>query len=185
VFNRNRAFGHLLQAITALPMPVLAVVEGATMGAGLGLACCADIVLATEDAGFALSETGLGLRGERLSGTLAQSLSLVGALAADSDALDALEAQWLSRILACAPQAKRSLKARLSRGMAGNLSLTPRGSMPRSALHNACPAMPQKASPPCASGTPRAGPSRCKAPMWRGCMIWAAPSFLTFAIEPK
>lgn len=126
VVNRNRAFGHLLQALTALPMPVLAVVEGAAIGGGLGLACCADIVLATEDARFALSETGLGLRGERVSGTLAQSLSLVGALAADSDALDALEAQWLSRILAIAPQAKRSLKARLSRDMAGDPSLGPR-----------------------------------------------------------
>eukprot|EP01032_Pedospumella_encystans_P017792 gene17792-20268_t len=112
--HRNLAFGHLLQAITALPMPVLAVVEGAAMGGGLGLACCADIVLATEDARFALSETGLGLipaqiapfvqarvghrealrlglSGERVSGTLAQSLGLVDALAADSEALDALQ----------------------------------------------------------------------------------------------
>ncbi len=137
VVNRNRAFGHVLQALTALPMPVLAVVEGAAMGGGMGLACCADLVLATEDARFALSETSLGLipaqiapfvqarvgrrvalrlglSGERVSGTLAQSLGLVDTLAADSDALDALQAQWLSRILACGPQANRSLKALLS-----------------------------------------------------------------------
>mgnify|MGYP000084204562 CR=1 FL=1 len=146
VVNRNRAFGHLLQALTALPMPVLAVVEGAAMGGGMGLACCADIVLATEDARFALSETGLGLipaqiapfvqarvgrrvalrlglSGERVSGTLAQSLGLVDALAADSEALDALQAQWISRILACGPQANRSLKALLSRDVAGDASL--------------------------------------------------------------
>jgi isohexenylglutaconyl-CoA hydratase len=146
VVNRNRAFGHLLQALTALPMPVLAVVEGAAMGGGMGLACCADIVLATEDARFALSETGLGLipaqiapfvqarvgrrvalrlglSGERVSGTLAQSLGLVDALAADSEALNALQAQWLSRILACGPQANRSLKALLSRDVAGDASL--------------------------------------------------------------
>lgn len=138
VVQRNRAFGHLLQALTALPMPVLAVVEGAAMGGGLGLACCADIVLATEEARFALSETGLGLipaqiapfvqarvgrrvalrlglSGERVSGTLAQALGLVDALAEDSDALDVLQAQWLNRILACGPQANRSLKALLSR----------------------------------------------------------------------
>ena len=137
VVNSNRAFGHVLQALTALPMPVMAVVEGAAMGGGMGLACCADIVLATEDARFALSETGLGLipaqiapfvqarvgrrvalrlglSGERVSGMLAQSLGLVDALAADSEALDALQAQWLSRILACGPQANRSLKALLS-----------------------------------------------------------------------
>ena len=146
VVQRNRAFGHLLQALTALPMPVLAMVEGAAMGGGIGLACCADIVLATEDARFALSETGLGLipaqiapfvqarvgrrvalrlglSGERVSGTLAQSLGLVDALAADSAELDALQAQWLSRILACGPQANRSLKALLSRNVAGGASL--------------------------------------------------------------
>ena len=146
VVNRNRAFGHLLQALTALPMPVLAVVEGAAMGGGMGLACCADIVLATEDARFALSETGLGLipaqiapfvqarvgrrvalrlglSGERVSGTLAQSLGLVDALAADSEALDTLQAQWISRILACGPQANRSLKALLSRDVAADASL--------------------------------------------------------------
>jgi isohexenylglutaconyl-CoA hydratase len=146
VVNRNRAFGHLLQALTALPMPVLAVVEGAAMGGGMGLACCADIVLATEDARFALSETGLGLipaqiapfvqarigrrlalrlglSGERVSGTLAQSLGLVDALAVDSQALDALQAQWLNRILGCGPQANRSLKALLSRDMASDTSL--------------------------------------------------------------
>jgi isohexenylglutaconyl-CoA hydratase len=148
VVNRNRAFGHLLQTLTDLPMPVLAVVEGAAMGGGMGLACCADIVLATEDARFALSETGLGLipaqiapfvqarvgrrvalrlglSGERVNGTLAQSLGLVDALAADSAALDALQAQWLTRILACGPQANRSLKALLSREVSGDATLDP------------------------------------------------------------
>lgn len=137
VVSRNRAFGHVLQALTALPMPVMAVVEGAAMGGGMGLACCADIVLATEDARFALSETGLGLipaqiapfvqtrvgrrvalrlglSGERVSGALAVQLGLVDALAKDSNELNALQAQWLSRILACGPQANRSLKALLS-----------------------------------------------------------------------
>ncbi|WP_089962081.1 enoyl-CoA hydratase/isomerase family protein [Limnohabitans sp. 2KL-3] len=146
VVSRNRAFGHVLQALTALPMPVLAVVEGAAMGGGMGLACCADIVLATNDARFALSETGLGLipaqiapfvqarvgrrvalrlglSGERVNGTLAQQLGLVDALAADSTALDALQAQWLNRILACGPQANRSLKALLSRDVAGGASV--------------------------------------------------------------
>ena len=138
VVHSNRAFGHVLQALTALPMPVMAVVEGAAMGGGMGLACCADIVLATEDARFALSETGLGLipaqiapfvqarvgrrvalrlglSGERVSGALAEQLGLVDALAKGSAELNTLQAQWLSRILACGPQANRSLKALLSR----------------------------------------------------------------------
>src|SRR5690554_5756132 len=41
--------------------PVIAVVQGAVMGGGVGLAACADIVIAEEKAFFALSETRLGL----------------------------------------------------------------------------------------------------------------------------
>ena len=55
--------------------------------------------------------------------SVAQQLGLVDALAADSTALDALQAQWLNRILACGPQANRSLKALLSRDVADDPSL--------------------------------------------------------------
>ncbi len=133
---QNRAFGHFMQRLVALPVPVLAAVEGAAMGGGMGLACAADIVLATVDAKFALSETSLGLipaqiapfvvarlgqrvtrrlglSAERVSGELALQLGLVDALASDSAALDALLAQWLSRIARCAPQANRRLKSLL------------------------------------------------------------------------
>ena len=50
-----------MQALAELPLPVIAVVEGAAMGGGMGLACAADVVLATQDARFALSETSLGI----------------------------------------------------------------------------------------------------------------------------
>ncbi|HVR50332.1 MAG TPA: enoyl-CoA hydratase-related protein [Pseudorhodoferax sp.] len=135
---RNRVFGRFMQRLAALPVPVVAVVEGAAMGGGMGLACAADLVLATQDAKFALSETQLGiipaqiapfvvartglraatrmgLTGERASGALAERLGLVDALAADRAALDALLAQWLSRICACAPGANRTLKPLLRR----------------------------------------------------------------------
>ncbi|MGC3983377.1 MAG: enoyl-CoA hydratase-related protein [Pseudorhodoferax sp.] len=138
VAARNRVFGRFMQRLAALPVPVLAVVEGAAMGGGMGLACAADIVLATRDARFALSETQLGiipaqiapfvvartglraatrlgLTGERASGALAERLGLVDALAEDGAALDALLAQWLTRICACAPGANRALKPLLRR----------------------------------------------------------------------
>ena len=138
VATRNRAFGHFMQRLAALPVPVLAVVEGAAMGGGMGLACAADIVLATADAQFALSETTLGiipaqiapfvvarlglratqrlgLTGERVRGETAQRLGLVDETAADSAALDALLAIWLTRICACAPGANRALKPLLRR----------------------------------------------------------------------
>ena len=61
VAARNREFGRFMQRLAALPVPVIAVVEGAAMGGGMGLACAADLVLATQDAKFALSETALGI----------------------------------------------------------------------------------------------------------------------------
>lgn len=135
---RNRDFGRFMQRLAALPIPLIAVVEGGAMGGGMGLACAADLVLATQDARFALSETSLGiipaqiapfvvarvgqraalrlgLFGERLSGEDAQALGLVDELAADPADLDALLAQWLTRLCACAPGANRALKPLLRR----------------------------------------------------------------------
>ncbi|MGB7481887.1 MAG: enoyl-CoA hydratase/isomerase family protein, partial [Burkholderiaceae bacterium] len=57
----NRAFGRLLQEWQGLPQTVLAVVEGAAMGGGVGLAAVCDLVLAEAGARFAMPETSLGL----------------------------------------------------------------------------------------------------------------------------
>jgi len=138
VAARNREFGRFMQHLCALPVPVVVAVEGAAMGGGMGLACAADLVLATHDVKFALSETSLGiipaqiapfvvarlgqrvalrlgLTNERVNGATAQALGLVDELAADGAALDDLLAQWLTRIAACGPQANRALKPLLRR----------------------------------------------------------------------
>ncbi|RQO80524.1 enoyl-CoA hydratase/isomerase family protein [Acidovorax sp. FJL06] len=57
----NRRFGALLQALCALPQWLIVVVEGAAMGGGLGLVCCADHVLAHANAQFATPEVTLGI----------------------------------------------------------------------------------------------------------------------------
>ena len=134
---RNREFGKFLELWTALPVPIIAVVEGAAMGGGMGLACTADVVLATQDAKFALTETTLGIIpaqiapfvqqrigrrntlrlgmfGERVSGEQAVVLGIVDAFAADSAALDELVAQWLTRMSRCAPGANQALKRLLA-----------------------------------------------------------------------
>lgn len=56
--------GHLHPAIArldALNVPIVAAVRGAAAGAGLGLACAADIVLAAPDAKFVSAYTKIGL----------------------------------------------------------------------------------------------------------------------------
>ncbi|WP_028534864.1 enoyl-CoA hydratase-related protein [Paludibacterium yongneupense] len=61
--NRDDAdtLAELLQRLAQMPQPVLARVQGAAIGGGLGLAAACDIVLAARDAHFALSEVRLGL----------------------------------------------------------------------------------------------------------------------------
>ena len=148
VAARNREFGHFMQRLAELPVPVVALVEGGAFGGGMGLACAADLVLATADAKFALSETTLGLipaqigpfvvarlgavatrrlglSGERVAGEAARSLGLVDDLAADAERLDELAAQWLTRIGGCGPRANRALK----RLVADCASATPIGAV--------------------------------------------------------
>lgn len=57
----NARFGELLLALCQLPQVLVAAVEGAAMGGGFGLVCCADFVLATDSAVFATPEVTLGV----------------------------------------------------------------------------------------------------------------------------
>ena len=130
----NRTFGYFLTALARLPKVVVAVVEGAAMGGGFGLACAADIALARKDAKFALSETTLGLvpaqiapfvvarigqaqarrlalSGERIDGTEAARIGLVDFVAEDATALEASLLAVLQGIARCAPGANAATKA--------------------------------------------------------------------------
>lgn len=51
----------LMAAIDRCPKPVLALVQGAAFGGGVGLVACCDIVIASTRASFSLSEVRLGL----------------------------------------------------------------------------------------------------------------------------
>jgi len=51
----------LFDAIDRCPKPVVAIVQGAALGAGVGLVAAADIAIAADEATFSLSEVRLGL----------------------------------------------------------------------------------------------------------------------------
>ncbi len=53
--------GELFAKLATQPQPVIALVDGPALAGGLGLVCCADIVLVTDDARFALTEVHLGI----------------------------------------------------------------------------------------------------------------------------
>ncbi len=50
-----------LKTLNEFPKPTIAVVQGPALGGGVGLVACSDIVIATTDASFCLSEVKLGL----------------------------------------------------------------------------------------------------------------------------
>jgi methylglutaconyl-CoA hydratase len=55
------ALADLLDALDRLPQPTVARVQGPALGGGVGVVAACDIVVAAEDAFFALSEVRLGL----------------------------------------------------------------------------------------------------------------------------
>lgn len=129
----NRAFGHLLTDVESAPQTTVAVLEGAVMGGGFGLACVSDVALSLESATFGLPETTLGitpaqiapfvvrrigltrarrlaLTGHRFEGSEAFWLGVVHDFAKSSQELDQKLAEVLDRIRHCAPGACRMTK---------------------------------------------------------------------------
>ncbi len=135
-------FGQLCVAFSSTPLAVVAVLEGTVMGGGFGLACVADVALASETAVFRLPETSLGVvpaqiapflverlgysqakrlavTGGQLRADEALALGLVHAVHDDASLASAL-ALVLGDILACAPEALAATKA-----LIGKARLTP------------------------------------------------------------
>lgn len=133
----NRGFGDVLHALTELPQCLVCAVDGPAMGGGFGLACCADLVLATERSVFATPEVTLGLppaqiaplvwqrlgdavarqcllSGARWSAAQAQAAGLVNTVVAN-DALPAAVADAVRAYRAAAPDAVAATKRLLQR----------------------------------------------------------------------
>ena len=134
----NAAFGRVCAAFAVTELPVVVALEGAVMGGGFGLACVADVVLASTSAVFRLPETSLGLipaqiapfllarlgyseakrlsvTGGKIDAREALTIRLVHEVHDGSEALAAAVSSTLTKILSCAPQATRVTKALLLR----------------------------------------------------------------------
>ncbi|MEE3118784.1 MAG: enoyl-CoA hydratase/isomerase family protein, partial [Pseudomonadota bacterium] len=85
-YRLNRAFGQMIQQVNESSKVVIAVIEGAVMGGGFGLACVSDVALAGPTAKFGMPETSLGIIPaqiapfvvERIGLTQARRLALLG-----------------------------------------------------------------------------------------------------------
>lgn len=133
VIDYSRRFGTMLRAVNNAPQATIAVIEGAVLGGGFGLACVSDVAIAVTDAKFGLPETGLGLPpaqiapfvverigltearrlgvcGGRFDGREAHRLGLVHFVVDDADAADAQLAEVVGQIRRCAPNANAVTK---------------------------------------------------------------------------
>lgn len=72
----SRAGGELFDLINEMPQVVVMLVEGAAMAGGLGMVCCGDVVAATREAKFAMTETTLGIPPAQIAPFVAQRLGL-------------------------------------------------------------------------------------------------------------
>ncbi len=129
----NAAGGRFFARFAALPFVTIAVVDGAAVGGGMGLAAAADIVIATESARFALTETSLGLppaqiaphlvarlgegmarrlalTGARLDGRQAAAIGLAVVYCDSDEARDAEVAALIKATERCAPGANAETK---------------------------------------------------------------------------
>ena len=147
------AMADMFGAIDTCPVPVIARVQGAALGGGMGLCAVSDIVLATAGAVFGFTETKLGIipavispfvlakvgesaaralfpTGERFDARRAAGIGLVHEVLPDEAALDARVAAMLDELRSAGPSAARAAKAlvRDQRGLTaeGSRSLTVR-----------------------------------------------------------
>ena len=128
-----RLFGDVLQALDGLPQAVVALVEGAAVGGGLGMVCCADAVIVRADAKFGIPEPRAGfipsqmipflirrvgpgrarhlaVTSDRIDGREAHRIGLADRCCEDAASLEAALAETLTSILGSAPGAVATVK---------------------------------------------------------------------------
>ncbi len=139
----NRRFGAMLEAVNTAPQVVIAAIEGFAMGGGFGLACVADITIATADAHFAMSEVMIGVvaaaispfvvqrigltaarrlavTGVRLTGSEAAAIGIAHQAVADAAALELSVRDACNQVLKCAPGAVAASKRLMLRAAGPN-----------------------------------------------------------------
>ncbi len=133
VAKSNRHAGALFNLINTMPQVVVMLVEGAAIAGGLGMMCTGDVIVVTEDAKFAITETSIGLppaqiapfvvkriglpaarrymlTGIRFDGRIAGEIGLADIVVADAAGLDDAEAEIRRGVKRCAPGANAVTK---------------------------------------------------------------------------
>lgn len=128
------AMAEMFEAIDTCPVPVVARVQGAALGGGMGLCAVSDVVIAESGARFGFTETRLGILpaviapfviakigesharalfppGRRFDALRAQRIGLVHEVVEGEEALDLAVDGVIADVLASGPTAVRAAKA--------------------------------------------------------------------------
>ena len=128
------AMADMFETIDTCPVPVIARVQGAALGGGMGLCAVADVVIAESGARFGFTETRLGILpaviapfviakigesharalfpgGRRFDAVRAQRIGLIHEVVEGPDALDLAVDAVIADVLASGPTAVRAAKA--------------------------------------------------------------------------
>ncbi|MEM1050452.1 MAG: enoyl-CoA hydratase-related protein [Pseudomonadota bacterium] len=129
----SKSGAAIFQSVNSMPQVVIALVEGAAMAGGLGLACCADVMIVEKEAKFAFTETAIGLTpaqiapyvlqkvgyaigrrlmltAARLNGATATDIGLADQCVDDAAGLSEAEQTIRKQVLQCAPGAVADIK---------------------------------------------------------------------------
>jgi methylglutaconyl-CoA hydratase len=139
-----RRFAGMLHRIASSPKAVVARIQGAALGGGVGLTCACDIAIAADNANFSVSEAKFGILpavigpyvtnavGKRQAQRLALTTTRIGAAEALAigivqqvvtlDALDAAVDTTLKELLTGSPNAQREIKALFAQLEVGPIS---------------------------------------------------------------
>jgi len=133
IAEMSKGGASMFETVNTMPQVVIALVEGAAMAGGLGMACCADVMIVEKDARFAFTETAIGLTPAQISpyvlqkvgyatgrrlmltaarfkGEEAARMGLADECVADLAGLEAAEAKIRKQVLNCAPGAVADIK---------------------------------------------------------------------------
>ena len=134
VIEQSKRGAAMFDAVNTMPQVTIAVIEGAAMAGGFGLACCCDVVICEANAKFAMTETAIGLSPAQISpfviqklgyavgrrlmltaarfdGREASALGFADFSGEGVTALEAIELQIRKAVLRCAPGAVADTKA--------------------------------------------------------------------------
>ena len=128
------AMADMFEAVDTCPVPIIARVQGAALGGGMGLCAVSDVVIAESGARFGFTETRLGILpaviapfvlakigesharalfpgGRRFDALRAQRIGLVHEVVEGEEALDLAVDAVIADLLAAGPTAARAAKA--------------------------------------------------------------------------